>query len=60
MRLLTQYIHLRRFYKKLMERFIGPFTVEKAIKLNIYKFILSELYKRLYIIFYISLLKSYR
>jgi hypothetical protein len=59
-RLLTQYIYLRRSYKKLTERFIRPFIMKKIIGPNTYKLALSELYKRLYIILYISLLESYR
>jgi hypothetical protein len=60
MQLLAQYIYLRRSYKKLTERFIGLFIMEKIIESNIYKLTLSELYKRLYTIFHIFLLEFYK
>jgi hypothetical protein len=44
---------------KLIPKFIGPFKILKYISKSIYKLDLLSLYNRLYLTFYISLLKEY-
>ena len=55
--LLTKNIKLKA--GKLSLKFIGPFKILKYIGKSIYKLELLSLYKKLYLIFYILLLKEY-
>jgi hypothetical protein len=52
-------LRVRKSYKKLTDRYVGPFKVFKFIGLNIYELELSEIYGRLYRTFPVSLLESY-
>ena len=44
---------------KLISKFIGPFKILEYISKSIYKLEFPNLYNRLYLTFYISLLKEY-
>ena len=44
---------------KLVLKFIGPFKILKYIEQSAYKLELLTLYERLYLTFYVSLLKKY-
>jgi hypothetical protein len=52
-------LRVRKLYKKLTDRYVGPFKVSKFIGPNTYELELSEIYKKLYRTFSVSLLKSY-
>jgi hypothetical protein len=50
---------VRKLYKKFLNRYVGFFQVLKKIGINTYQLNLSKKYRRLYRIFYISLLELY-
>jgi len=55
--LLTKNIKLK--VRKLSLKFIGPFKILEYISKSMYKLELLSLYKKLYLIFHISLLEKY-
>ncbi len=57
--LLLKNIYIRKISKKLTNKFLGLFKIKKLIDKNTYQLILSRSYKRIYLTFYVSLLKSY-
>jgi hypothetical protein len=52
-------LRVRKPYKKLTDRYIGPFKMSKSIGPNAYELELPKTYERLYRTFSISLLKPY-
>jgi hypothetical protein len=52
-------LRVRKSCKKLTDRYVRPFKMSKFIDLNAYELELSEIYRRLYRTFSISLLESY-
>jgi transposase InsO family protein len=59
-RLATRNLRLRRVHKKLADKFVGPFVVEKAIGANAYRLQLPAEYGRVHPTFHVSLLEPYR
>lgn len=55
----TKNISLRKAMKKLSDKFIGPFEVEKKVGPNAYKLKLPQKYGRLHATFHVSLLQAY-
>jgi transposase InsO family protein len=53
-------INLTRVNKKLADKLIGPFKIEKKIGRNAYKLTLPKKYGRLHPVFHVSLLEGYR
>ena len=58
--LASKYIKLRRVSKKLADKMLGPFEVEKRIGQNAYKLKLPTKYQRIHPVFHVSLLEEYR
>jgi hypothetical protein len=52
-------IRVRKSYKKLTDRYLGPFKISEKINNNAYKLKLPNQYEKLNDSFHISLLKSY-
>ena len=59
MLLSSRNLKLRKPYKKLTDRFIGPFQVIEAVGKNAYRLRLPKEYSRLYSTFHVSLLEPY-
>ncbi len=57
--LLLKNIRIRKVSKKLINKFLKSFKIKKLINKNVYQLILFKSYKRIYYIFYVSLLKLY-
>jgi hypothetical protein len=57
--LFMKYIRLRCVLSKLLDRFLGPFTIVKRIDINAYRLELLAKYRWLHYIFYILLLELY-
>ena len=55
----TKNIRMRRASKKLADRYVGPFTILKAIGKNAYKLDLPKSYGRIHPTFHVSLLERY-
>jgi hypothetical protein len=55
----SRYIRTRRVYKKLNDRFLGPFRIVEVISKNAYKLDLPKQYERIHRIFSIALLEPY-
>ena len=55
----AKHLRVRKSYKKLTDRYVGPFKIFKSISPNAYELELSKIYGRLYRTFLISLLESY-
>jgi hypothetical protein len=58
--LLIKNIYINRPTKKMDYRFLGLFAITEKIKMGIFKLYLIFTYQRLYSVFHISFLKSYR
>ncbi len=56
--LLTRNLKQKRFSKKMLHKYIKSFTIKNKIKIQIYYFILLNIYQ-IYNTFYILLLKLY-
>jgi hypothetical protein len=52
-------LRVRKPYKKLTDRYIGPFKISKTVSLNAYELELPAAYRVLYRTFSVSLLKPY-
>lgn len=52
-------IRLRRASKKLSDRFLGPFVIERKVSNTAYRLKLPQKYNRLHPVFHISLLQAY-
>ena len=52
-------LRVRKSCKKLINRYIRPFKMSKSISPNAYELELSEIYKKLYRTFSVSLLEPY-
>ncbi len=50
---------MRKLYKKLTDRYIGPFKIAKTVGPNTYQLELPKQYERLHKTFHVSLLKLY-
>ena len=57
--LLTKNLKLKRLSKKLIARFIGPFSIAELVGKQAYRLYLPTSY-RIYLVFYISLLEPYK
>ena len=55
----SRHIQLARPNQKLADKLLGPFLIEEKVGRNVYRLKLLPKYNRLYLIFYISLLKEY-
>ena len=57
--LLTKNLKLKRLSKKLIARFIGPFSIAEPVRKQAYRLYLPTSY-RIHLVFYISLLEPYK
>lgn len=57
--LASRNIRLRRTSRKLADKFLGPFKIEKRVSENAYRLVLPPKYGRIYPVFHVSLLQAY-